>query len=213
MTDRSVPNVFVQRADGAGEPREVTRSENQQSPTSWSKKGILVYDEVRPETHRDVFALDMTIENPTPIPVLESAAWERDAQFSPDGRWLAYVSDDLGTREVFVQPYPGPGGRWQISDGSGRRPRWSSNGKEIYYWSDRSLMARPVTTGGTALALGSPRKILEYRQAGLQENDYDVGPDGSLILLERAESDGQPTQTVLILDWVSTLKDQFDATR
>ncbi len=133
-------NIYWKRADGGGEAQRLTESEHTQPPNSWSPDGkSLVFMEVGPQTSGDLWTLPMEedgaggLKPGKPAPFLIAPFAERTPAFSPDGRWVAYYSDESGGYEVYVRPFPGPGGKWQISTSGGVMPTWSPNGKELFY--------------------------------------------------------------------------------
>src|SRR5437879_6394331 len=125
-------NLFWQPADGSGRAERLTSSENQQNPYSWSPDGqTLAYNELNPTTSWDIWLLRLGDRKAQPF--LRTSFYETVPQFSPDGRWLAYVSDESGSFEIYVQPYSVPGGKWQVFSDGGAEPVWNPNGRELFY--------------------------------------------------------------------------------
>ena len=127
--------------------------------------------------------------DPKPCPFLSSTFTEGRGAFSPDGHWVAYGSDESGRREIYVRPFPGPGGQWQVSTAGGKEPRWRPDGKELYYIApDSRLMAAPIASSGTALQPGLPTALFQPRIAfggtpnALYRQQYDVAPDGRFLI-------------------------------
>jgi len=108
------------------------------------------------------------------------------ASFSPDGRWLAYLSNESGRAEIYVQPYPGPGGKWQISTDGGTEPLWNRNGRELFYRSGNKMLAVQVTTQ-PSFSAGKPTVLFEKEYAASEFPatgiDYDVSSDGQRFLM------------------------------
>src|ERR1700733_5092119 len=124
-------SVFWQKADGSGDFEKLTGGEYARAPSSWSGDGqLLSFGEVNPTTGFDIWVLDMKDRKAAPF--LRTPFYEV-GWFSPDGRWIAYNSNESGRYEVYVQPYPGPGGKWQISTDGGMDARWTANGRELIY--------------------------------------------------------------------------------
>jgi serine/threonine-protein kinase len=150
--------IFWVRSDGSRAPERLTRGERRVFPCSFSPDGKrLAYSEANPETGGDIWTLPLEAsdsDNPiagTPEPFLRTAANELFPAFSPDGRWMAYASDESGDFEVYVRPFPGPGGKWHISTAGGMMPVWSRAGRELAYESlDGRLMMVSYTVRGDA---------------------------------------------------------------
>jgi len=131
--------------------------------------------------------------------------------FSPDGRWLAYTSNESGTREVYVRPFPGPGGRWQVSTDGGVFPRWSHDGRELLFETlDSHVMAVSYTAKGDSFAAGKPRVWTEsrLRNIGAYYN-YDLAPDGkrlTAIVADDANGEKPPTHLTFLLNFTDELR-------
>ena len=120
---------------------------------------------------------------------------------SPDGRWMAYVSDESGRNEVYVRPFPGPGGRWQISSGGGTEPRWSPTGREIFFRSGTAMMAVPVQAGATFVP-GDARQLFQGSYAtDLNYPDYDVSRDGRSFLMVSLDKQTADQPITVVLNW------------
>ena len=202
-------NLFWQRADGGGGAERLTDNEYNDLPRSWTPDGrILAFQEVRPDTGRDIFTLRIGDRNPQPF--LQTKYTEGCPQISPDGRWLAYVSDETGGPEVFVQPFPATGGKWQVSTDGGTEPVWNRNGHELFYRSGPKMMAVDVATQ-PAFSAGKPRMLFEGPYAAsvfpLTGVAYDASPDGQRFLM--MEEAGQPkpaTEINVVVNWSEELK-------
>jgi Tol biopolymer transport system component len=108
-------------------------------------------------------------------------------RFSPDGHWLAYASNESGSSEIYVQPVPGPGGRWQISSSGGEQPRWVRTGREILYRNGTKMMSVPVTTQ-PAFRAGKAIELFDHEfDRGGSVAGYDVTPDGQMFIMTRSE--------------------------
>jgi Tol biopolymer transport system component len=148
----------------------------------------------------------------TPRPFLKTPFNERAARLSPDGRWLAYVSNESGRDEIYVQPFPGPGGKWQISASGGNEPVWSRDGRELFYRSGEKMMAVSVVFGETFSA-ENPRLLFEGHFVPSRRGDaaYDVSPDGQRFLMVKRVQESIPTQLNIILNWFEELKRRVPA--
>jgi len=218
------PNLFWQLADGSGGLERLATSEYYQGPSSWSKDGqFLAFAEVNPVTQRDIWVLSMggPAAGSGQVPsaasgqvrkaqvFLRTPFTESAPRFSPDGRWLAYSSDESGRYEIYVQPFPGPGGKWQISTDGGTEPMWNPNGRELFYRSGDKMLAADIATQ-PGFAVGRPRTLFEgqYIPTPSTFPNYDVSPDGQrFLMLKSAEQEqAAPTQINIVLNWFEELK-------
>lgn len=202
-------NIFWQRADGSGGLERLGTDQYGQIPDSWSPDGqFLTFHENNPKTQRDIWALPMSDHKAQPF--LVTPFNEGGAMFSPDGHWLAYASNESGRPEVYVQPFPGPGGKWQISTEGGTEPAWNRNGKELFYRIGNKMMALDVTTQ-PGFSPGKPRMLFEgqyltqdWPQVG---TIYDVSPDGQrFLMVKTTEQAFAATQINVVLNWFEELK-------
>ena len=144
-----------------------------------------------------------------PRPFLYTPFTEAAPKFSPDGRWLAYASNESGRFEIYVQPYPGPGGKWPISNEGGMEPVWNPNGRELFYRSDNKMMVVDVETK-SGFSASKPRLLFDagpYLRTSATFPNYDVARDGRFLMLKRSEQQGQAaTQINIVLNWFEELK-------
>jgi serine/threonine-protein kinase len=202
-------NIFWQRADGSGGMERLSTYENLQVPRSWSPDGqFLAFHENSPKTGRDIWVLRMSDRKSQPF--LATPFNEGGPTFSPDGHWLAYVSNESGHPEVYVQPFPGPGGKWQISTEGGTEPAWNRNGKELFYRSGNKVMALDVTTQ-PGFSPGKPHMLFEGQYSATEwpliDTAYDVSPDGQRFLMTKAaEQESEATQINVVQNWFEELK-------
>jgi Tol biopolymer transport system component len=202
------PNIYWQRSDGSGGLERLTTSEYPNVPMSWSPDGqLLAFMEVNPSTQRDIWILRMGDRKAEPF--LKTRFDESVPRFSPDGHWLAYTSNESGRYEIYVQPYPGPGGKWQISTEGGTEPAWNSNGRELFYRSGDKMMAVDIATQAS-FAAGKPRMLFQgpYERTAATAPNYDVSPDGQRFLMLKPADTGEsaPTQINVVLNWFEELK-------
>jgi serine/threonine-protein kinase len=201
-------NIYWQRADGSGGLERLTTSDHVQFPLSWSPDGqLLAFTDFSPTTAADIWVLRTGDRKAQPF--LQTPAREGAPQFSPDGRWLAYSSDESGRREVYAQPYPGPGGKYLISTEGGGEPVWNRNGRELFYRSGDKMMSVEITTQPSFTA-GKPKLLFErpYDLSGGTFPNYDVSPDGQRFLMVKPVEPEQagPTQINVVLNWTEELK-------
>ena len=200
-------NLFWQAADGSSKSERLTTNQYPQVPSSWSPDGqVLAFIENNPTTRLDLWILRLSDRKPQPF--LRTPYNEAVPRFSPDGRWLAYVSDESGRYEVYMQPYPGPGGKSQISTDGGTEPVWNPNGRELFYRSGDKMMAVDITTQASVSA-GKPRMLFEgpYVPTGVTHPNYDISPDGQrFLMIKQSEQESAPTQVNVVLNWFEELK-------
>jgi Tol biopolymer transport system component/predicted Ser/Thr protein kinase len=201
-------NLFWQLADGSGGLERLTTSEYTQIPMSWSPDGrLLAFIEVNPTTGYDIWMLRLSDRKA--LPFLRTPFNESVPRFSPDGRWLAYISNESGRFEIYMQPYPGPGGKWQISTEGGTEPVWNPNGRELFYRSGNKMMAVDIATQ-PSFAAGKPRMLFagQYEPTPFTNPNYDVSPDGQrfLMLKPNEQAEVAPTQINVVLNWFEELK-------
>jgi eukaryotic-like serine/threonine-protein kinase len=201
-------NIFWQLANGSDGLEKLTTGDYTQVPSSWSPDGkLLAFIEANPTTGADIWVLRLSDRKAQPF--LRTPFNENAPRFSPDSRWLAYVSDESGRNEVYVQPYPGPGGKWQISTEGGTEPVWNRNGRELFYRSGDKMMAVNIATQ-SGFTAGTPRLLFQgqYVPASTSSPNYDVSADGQrFLMLKRSEQAGAaPTQINVVLNWFEELK-------
>jgi len=211
-------NVYRKASSGAGDEELLVKSDLELYIYDWSPDGrFLVYSIQGPKTRDDLWVLPFDGDH-KPILFLRTEFSETHAQFSPDGRWLAYVSDESGSLQVYVQPFSqgsgargqGSGGKWQVSTGGGNQPRWRRDGKELYYLSpDAKLMAVDVKTAPTFQS-ARPRPLFQTKMrantiGSLHWCRYAVTADGQRFLMViNPEQDSDEIQVVL--NWTAGAK-------
>jgi serine/threonine-protein kinase len=209
-------NIYWQLADGSGGLERLTTSENTNIPMSWSPDGqLLAFFEVDPTNGYDISVLRLGDLSPgsgkvrKAQPFLRTPFNESVPRFSPDGRWLSYVSDETGRFEIYVQPYPGPGAKRQISTEGGTEPAWNPNGRELFYRSGDKMMAVEIASQ-PSFNSGNPRVLFEGQYVPTPGTfpNYDVSPDGQrFLMLKPSESaEAAPTQINVVLNWFEELK-------
>jgi serine/threonine-protein kinase len=186
-------NLFWQRADGSGDVQRLTESKNNQLAGSWHPNGkLLAFTEQNAASNGDLMILSMDGDESsgwkpgTSKPFLNTSFNEQEPMFSPDGRWLAYFSNESGSSEVYVRPFPGPGGRWPISTGGGAYPRWSKNGRELFYRTpsegNEQIMVVTYTAEGDVFRADKPR-LWSSTAIGIRPRlgNFDLHPDGERV--------------------------------
>jgi serine/threonine-protein kinase len=202
--------MWLMPADRSAAPRRLDPTGSRQSPVSFSPDGrFLSFDQKDVQTRDDVMALRLDGEH-APMAVARSRFGEGSGKFSPDGRWIAYSSSESGRPEIWVQAFPGPGLKMQVSNNGGTDPVWRRNGGELYYRSDDKMMAVAVTTSQTFTA-GAPRMLWEgvYSHGtgsscgmpGVASAAYDVSADGQRFLMVKEDEVPYASRIIVVLNW------------
>ena len=203
--------LYQKKVDGAGGEELLLGTSGSKHAQAWSPDGrYLVYVTYDPITREDLWLLPMTAPgNQTPVPLLQTEFSEEQATISPDGRWLAYTSNESGRSEVYVQSFPSPGMKWQISTGGGGDARWRADGQELYYiGEDRRFMAVALKIGRT-VERGAVTPLFD---SGMQphwaeaRNHYDVSRDGRRLLFMSPVDDDRSSPFTVIVNWAAGLR-------
>jgi hypothetical protein len=192
-------------ADGSGHPQPIAGSRSVADiPGSVSPDGDTLAFIRQTETSGDVYVLSLRGAF-QPRPVVNTSAYEGGPQFSPDGRLIAYASDESGQMQVYVRPFPGLDRRWQVSTQGGTQPLWNKNGNEIFYRNGNKMMAVNISSSGD-LTLSQPRQLFEQRYAfqNISVANYDVSSDGQRFVMVKDEAGSGPLNVVL--NWFEELK-------
>ncbi|MGH7680543.1 MAG: protein kinase domain-containing protein [Candidatus Eiseniibacteriota bacterium] len=199
--------VYVKRADGVGDAEQVSPPGRPAGPWDWSRDGRYIACAVDGGVTRwDVDALPLEGDKKM-IPVATSQFAELAPQFSPDGRWMAYSSGESGRREIYIRPFPGPGGKWQVSTQGGVHPKWRRDGKELYFLTpDGNMMAADITAG-TGIQSGTPRVLFRTGAPEPEVNGpcYAVSADGQQFLIRKSISGVTVSPTTVVLNWAAGL--------
>jgi len=188
------PNLFWKPADGSEAEERLVTSANDQFPSSFSPDGkLLAYFEFDPVTGADIWVLPLEGDR-KPLPFLKTPFSESYPVFSPDGKWIAYESNESGKYEIFVQSFPSPGRKFQVSTEGGRMPQWSRDGRSLYYRNRNALMAASLQLESSSVA--KPKALFE----GSYELVYAVAPNGSFVVIQ-IERESAPTHMNLVLNW------------
>ena len=196
--------LFSRTVDDASEPRGLGGEGYSENPESYSPDGkLLVFTRENLETGFDLFILDL--ENLSRRPLLKTPFDERSARLSPDGRILAYSSNESGRFEVYATSFPEPGARLQVSVEGGEHPRWTRGGKELLFLSSEGVLAVGIETAG-GLEPGKPRMLFPFRPPlpqleGAYRSHYDVSSDGERFLLVEGGDDPASHRLQVVLNW------------
>ena len=222
-------SLFTRRVDGSGEPEALIQSATGQSaslsrtlagllpgtlpvfssanphlPMAWSSDGgTLAFDERKPSAEHDIWVMSRGGE---PTPFQRTDHDESAPAFSPDGKWLAYVSDESGRSAIWVQPFPGPGAKWLVTPEGGAEPAWSKSGSELYFRRGNQFIAVPVAPG-VEFSWGKAQVVFESRYEMLEgARNYDVSPDGKSFVAVRSEGAAAAEQFNVVLNWFAELR-------
>jgi serine/threonine protein kinase/Tol biopolymer transport system component len=198
------PDLYRQLLDAPGGEKLLLDTPIAKIPSDWSHDGrYILYQAATPTSQRDLWSLELATGNARQI--VSTRGDDRSGRLSPDDRWLAYASNETNRFEVFVQPFPPTGAKWQITRDGGHQPQWSRDGRELYYVGpDQRLMAVSVTTTGGTFTPGRHELVAETRFIGwervAQGSQYAFTPNGQRVLVIDAASAVRPIS--LVLNWV-----------
>jgi serine/threonine protein kinase len=214
-----VSQLYRKDSAGAGQEEQLTNGPNNKFPSDWSRDGrYLLYWEDTPKTADDIMALPLEGER-KPIVVLQTPFHEIAGVFSPDGKWIAYQSDESGPDQIYVRAFSpaaaAAGGKWQVSNQGGNRPKWRGDGKELFYLAQSGrfaqstmMMAAGIRTTATSVETDKPRELFPI-SVGLTISPYDVTPDGQRFLVEELSTTATRPGAVpltVVTNWQAGLK-------
>jgi hypothetical protein len=198
--------LYQKVSSGTGNEEFLVQEGVLKVPTDLSSDGrFLAYHVIDNKTKTWDLGLYSVAEKKTSV-FLSTPAAEVNGRFSPDGRWIAYQSDESGTVEVYVRPFSGHGGKWQISTAGGTQPVWNRNGKEIFYVSaDNKLMAVDVKAD-SGFEAGTPRALFDVHLKSVNGWKYDIFPDGQRFLANVVIGEVKTNPITLVLNWAAEIK-------
>jgi Tol biopolymer transport system component len=198
---QSVFDLYRQPVDGGAPAERIASTDSTKIPTSWSPDGqTIAYQE-----QGNIFVLRLA-PGSAPTPFVHSRATEQSAEFSPDGAWLAYVSDESGRNEVYVRRFPDGADRRQVSVDGGTNPVWKPDGRELFYRDGPRMMAVAITDARD-MTLARPELLYERRFGVWGDNRFDVTPDGRYFLdLDDAVAEPPPSELVVVQQFASELR-------
>lgn len=206
-------NLLLKLADGSATEEKLLEIRGGHRHTdSVSPDGlILAFHEISPQTGGDIWVLSLQGDR-KPRPFLQTPSNEIGARFSPDGRWIAYMSNESGQSEVYVQAFPGPGGKWKISTEGGVEPVWSRSSRELFYRNGDQMMAVDVAAQ-PAFNASKPRVLFKGQFDNIPwEANYDVSADGQRFLMIQAEETiAGASKIQVVLNWFEDLKRKVPA--
>jgi serine/threonine protein kinase len=201
------PNLYRVPLSAPGTETPLLRSPVPKVASDWARNGIVLFSVLNRGTGWDIGMLPAAGAEPTLL--VHTPADERNGRLSPDGRWMAYVSNESGTAEVYAQPFPATGARWQISRGGGAQPQWRGDGRALFYLAqDRRLMEVPAGAAGTQLAVGEPRALFQTRMTAHEPTNpccqYAAVGDGARFVVTTATDNALPI--TLVRSWPALLR-------
>ena len=203
--DAGSKTIVLQRSDGTGEKEVLAKLEPDGGEPSFTRDGkFLVFTLRGKETKEDIWYVPLEGER-KPVPFLQTPATEGGAQVSPDGRFLAYVSEDSGRSEVFLKKFPSGEGKWQVSVNGGSWPRWNGRGDKLFYREGTKLMEVAVAAQ-PSLTLSTPRALISGEELGLLMYEpirYDVAADGRRFLMVQNAGQGGEASLVVVQNWIA----------
>ena len=201
-------DVYRKISSGAGKDELLLKSAIPKFPSDWSPDGrFLLYYEINPKTKYDLWVLPDPGGAPgdkKPIPFLRTEFNEILGAFSPDGKWIAYQSDESGNYEVYVQTFPSTGAKWQVSKGGGTHPRWRRDGKELFYLGGRKMTAVEVKIGATFQG-GNPQPLFDTSITNSFVR-YAVTRDGQRFLFPASMGESGTTPVTVVINWTAGIK-------
>ncbi|HEY5617539.1 MAG TPA: protein kinase [Vicinamibacterales bacterium] len=207
--EKTVAAAFRQAADGTGTTERLgTTDKRRLTGTVLSPDGTrLLLQAVSPDSGEDILVMSLNGDRRIE-PLLSTRFTERNAELSPNNRWIAYQSNESGSYEIYVRPFPGVSdGRWQVSTDGGTRPAWNRNGRELLYVTlTGTLMSVPVETGN-AFSSGSAARVVDLSAAAQDLGRfYDVSPDGRRFLIAREDAQPADAQIHIVRNWLEELR-------
>ena len=210
-----VPNtcqLYLKPSDGTARERLILATPGDTHPNDFFPDGkSLLYDTRDAVTKQDLWVLPLSAQA-KPIPFLRTIFNEGQGQVSPNGGWIAYTSDESGTWEVYVQPFPPTGGKWQISTRGGAEPRWSRDGKDLFFiGGDRALMMTSVSVRGSGLEVGTAVALFDMPILGplagrtAWQKYYAVASDGQRFLIKTGDEETSSSPLTVVVNWTSAL--------
>ena len=200
-------DLYQKASDGSGREEVLLEDNLDKFPTSWSPDGrFILFTSIGAQTRNDLFVLPLSGDR-KPISFLQTQFPEYFGQFSPDGRWVTYVSNESGTPEVYVAPFPGPGGKWLVSTAGGEHPRWRPDGTEVFYRAlDNRLMAAAVNGKGSSFEVGAVTPLFQTTAFLGGRWPYDVSADGQRFLINTLPEQVGSAPITVVVNWMAGLR-------
>jgi Tol biopolymer transport system component len=200
--------IYQKLASGVGQDELLFKDETGTATYSWSPDGrFILYTRGNPGNNLDVWVLPLEGDR-KPFPFLQTPFDEGSARFSPNGRWVAYRSNESGRDEVYVQTFPASGGKWLVSPNGGYAPQWRGDGKELFYISGESKVMAVEVKPGNSFELGVPKALFDLAPVGatLVNISFAVTADGQRFLFVRQGGESTSLQYTVVVNWTAELK-------
>lgn len=211
-TRNGATGIYQKPANGTAPEKPLVSSAELKYNPQWSPDGqFIIYSQINPKTNSDLYLLSLAGER-KPTPLLQTTFIEAQARFSPNGRWIAYISNETGQFQVYVESFPATGAKLAISVGGGSQPQWRADGKELYYYApDRKLMAVEVNGDGPTFKVGEARPLFDIRVFAVDQSFpgngyYTVTHDGKRFLVSSLPEAPERQQINAIVNWTADLK-------
>jgi len=202
-------DLYQKATSGTAQEEVLLKSNEGKFPTDWSADGqFIAYNRMSPEGGTDLWVLPLFGDR-KPIPFVQSEFLEVFGHFCPNGRWLAYVSDESGRAEVYVRPFPVSAGIWPVSTGGGTQPRWRRDGKELFYLSPHGKLMVVEVNAGDRFRAGAPKALFQMRlpvDFGWLSGNYAVTADGQRFLVTTPAGEAASPSITVVLNWPALLK-------
>jgi Tol biopolymer transport system component len=200
--------ILAKKSNGEGQNETLYSAHGDMIPTDWSPDGRFILLDNNFAILSEVDVLPLAGDR-KPYPFAQSRFPQLSGHFSADGRWVAYISPESGREEVYVAPFPGPGGKWQVSSSGGRMPRWRRDGRELYFVAeDDTLMAAEVAASPNKFEVKNVRPLFRVNlapEARARSGSFEAAADGTRFIINASNNEAQPPIT-LVLNWLAELK-------
>lgn len=211
-------DLFQRSSSGAGSEELLLESDLQERSSDWSRDGrFIAYDAFDPKSRWDIWILPMNPDpkgasgDRKPFLFLQTAFDELRPAFSPDGRWIAYQSNESGRWEIYIRPFPGPGGKWQVSTNGGSWAHWRGDGKELFYLDlDNFITVAETNLGSSTVEIDVVRPLFSFRPlGGVWADAYNVTSDGQRFMVAGEEGGAATSSPVtLVVNWMEKIKEK-----
>jgi Tol biopolymer transport system component len=211
-TRNGATSIYQKPSNGVSPEEPLVSSAELKYNPHWSPDGqYIIYSQLNPKTNVDLYLLSLSGDRKS-TSLLQTNFIEAQARFSPNGRWIAYISNETGQFEVYVESFPATGAKLPISIGGGSQPQWRADGRELYYYAaDRKLVAVEVNGDGPTLKVGEVRPLFEIRVNAVDQSFpgngyYTVTHDGKRFLVSSLPDNPDRQQINVIVNWMADFK-------